>query len=145
MYKRTRNKLYFKIFKKQYWTLKDFTVERTIRNDMWNKLKNGEVHYDLFDSNGKRVGHSHIRLATGQMCSTRLDEQYRSCKIGYELVALATHDKYEYDKTTQLFAVTTNNHPFWSKLPNSCPHSPAGPGITGSGFKFDLGKQTTII
>jgi len=106
---------------------------------MWNRLENGEVHYDLYDSTGKRVGNSHVRLTSGQMCSTRLDEEYRGCKMGYDLVALMTNDKFDFDGTTELFVVTIKNHPFWSKLPNSEFLQPAGPRVTGSGFRFDLG------
>ena len=138
MYRRIRNQLYLNIYNKPYWSLKDFTVKRTLRNDMWNGLENSQVHYDLYDTNGKCVGCSSIRLATGQMCSTRLDEEYRGCKIGYELIKLATYDKIIYDNTTELWAVTTPNHPFWSKLPNARWCKPAGPNVIGSGFKFDL-------
>ena len=59
--------------------------------------------------------------------------------MGYELIALMTNDKFDFDGTTKLFVVTVENHPFWSKLPNSKFRQPAGPCVTGSGFQFDLG------
>lgn len=134
-----RNNIYYKVFNEKYWTLKDFNIEKKITNDEWNRVKDGEIHYNLIN-NKKHVGHFRVRLKTGQVGIAHLDKEYRGYGIGYQMIKLITNDKINFDGKSELFAVTDKGHYFWKKLPNSVYKLPADDSITGGGYRFDVNE-----
>lgn len=81
---------------------------------------------------GIEVGYLQYRSATGQIGLIRLDEKYRGYGLGPQLLDIVAQDS----GTDELFAVTTPNHPFWSKRASAIWTCPAGPGVTGCGYRF---------
>jgi hypothetical protein len=137
MFRKIRDNIYSTLFDRKYWSLSDFKIKKIYKYDDWNLVKNGEIEYYLYNSD-ICIGYFNLRLKTGQIGIAVIDKEYRGYGVGLDLVKKLSKDKNEYNGNTELFAVTSENHPFWKKLPNSKYKTPADNSISGGGYRFNL-------
>jgi GNAT superfamily N-acetyltransferase len=146
-----RDFIYETYIGEKFYTIRDFTIIRSQHDDIWNDLKNGDIHYHLYKTPEiephNYIGHFMIRVKNGQIGIAMLEPEYQGYGIGYYMVEKMTRDKIAYDGKSELFTITYEGHPFWEKLPNSTFHDPLSkqniidPHIS-RGYRFDLYKRT---
>jgi hypothetical protein len=112
-------------------------IQKTILDDKWNKIIQGEILYNLI-INKKNVGHMKLRLYTGQISSIGIDKIYRNSGYGILMLKYGINDRYSLYKKTDLFAVTIKEHPFWRKINHSEYFTRIDNSVTGSGYRINL-------
>lgn len=98
--------------------------------DMMNNLANMSVAYIQY------------RLLTGQIGLFYIHKEYRDRGLGKQILLRVISDM-KTEGRTEVFAITTKNHPFWSNVFNKSfvwkdrPHS----SVTGDGYWMNLHKM----
>jgi len=59
------------------------------------------------------------------------------CGLGTQMLNIAIEDMKSVG-TKEVWAVTSNNHPFWSNIMNFKPRKPAHSSVTGSGYYMPI-------
>jgi hypothetical protein len=88
------------------------------------------------------VGYITYRLVTGQICLFYINNpKYKHCGLGKQILTRVIADMKNEGKTS-IFAITSNNHPFWSNVFNNSFEWKTRPdlSVTGSGYYLDLSK-----
>lgn len=107
------------------------------KNYMHNKMsRHYYVKYYTSD-----IGYMSVCPSTGQIQLIRLVPKYRGMGIGRQLISVAYHDFIKDGTATELWAVTMEDHPFWSKLPGMSWMDPAHSSVTGHGYSVSLNDQ----
>ena len=96
--------------------ISDLTTIKTITDDTWNKVTNGDYTVDYF-YNEKKIGYIRYRIGIGQIGLISLDPEYRNQKIGKLMLDKAIID-IKNNNIKEVWAVTTKDHPFWSNVYN---------------------------
>ena len=109
--------------------------------------------YETRDDPPKEVGYIQFAPDSGQIGLFFLDTPFQNRGLGKQMLAEATANIHEAqlllpaeDRTHKVWAVTTDNHPFWSNVWGSVfrPVNPASPRVTGSGYSADLDRVLHI-
>ena len=97
--------------------LSNFTQLKTINNDSWNNIPNGEIHIEFYDklNNNRYAGFINYRNYVGQVGVFVLTEQYRNRGLGKQILTQTIKDMKEH-KCTLVWAVTIQGHAFWSNV-----------------------------
>ena len=116
-------------------TLDMFNMNVKINDDTWNKIKQGEVFIELKDKNDNhQIGYINYRKYIGQLGLLFItDKKYINRGLGTQLVNFAIEDM-KTVATKEVWLVTRDNHPFWSKHMNFTKREPAHFTVTGSGY-----------
>lgn len=83
------------------------------------------------------IGYIRYSPDTGEINRLFIDEYYRRSGLGTELVTLAIEDM-ERNNVKEVWAVTIDNHPFWSKLMNFKPRHPVHESVHMSGYYMPI-------
>ena len=119
--------------------LENFKELREVRDDTWNKVRNGEVYLKYFSDNGDEIGYINYRNSSGQIGIFRLDEDYRNRGLGKQILAKVIEDLKK-SNIKEVWAITSKNHSFWSNVFNKSfkykdiPHK----SVTGSGYSMKI-------
>lgn len=125
--------------------LKDFKQEKVMKDDFWNKIPNSEFRIDFYDKLNKEqyAGYISYRAGVGQVGLFVLEPEYRNRGLGKQILTQTIKHMKEFN-ATDIWAITTDNHPFWSNVYNkSFEFHEMGnvhPSVTGSGFKMKLNE-----
>jgi hypothetical protein len=97
--------------------------------------------YLLYDNkinnNNQFIGYVTLVPNTGQIGLIYLDSNFRGYTIGKQLLdKVVTESKNNGNDT--VYAVTTLEHKFWKNLTNAVWTSPAGKGVTASGYSCNI-------
>lgn len=121
---------------KEKLNLEQYREEVTINDDDWNKIPNGEIVRRYYDNENKEIGMISYRHIVGQIGLFFIwDDKYRNRGLGKQILNRAINDMRN-NKTTSVWAITSENHTFWSNVFNKSfqwkkrPHS----SVTGSGY-----------
>jgi GNAT superfamily N-acetyltransferase len=134
--------------------IRDFTEVRYVFDDTWNRCDRGDITRVYYEKSaeamewrdvdrrnplGKYVGCINYRVGSGQVGIFLLEAEYRGRGLGPQILLRAIGDMRKAGCDT-VWAVTSENHPFWSTAWNKAfaPASPAGPGVSGSGYAMPL-------
>jgi len=121
--------------------LDNYKEIRKVKDDRWNKIENGNTRLEYFD-NDKEVGYIDYRSFTGQVGIFYLEPEYRQKGLGTQILLKAMEEMRE-NKVPNVWAVTTKDHEFWSKVFkgsmswNKPAHNDTY-SITGSGYNMKL-------
>ncbi len=120
---------------KSRYTLDMFHKEVSVSDDEWNKIKNGEIKVELKDHHDMhQIGFIRYRKYVGQLGLLFItDKDYMNRGLGTQLVDLAIGDMKSVN-VKEVWAVTRDEHPFWSKHLNYTKRDPAHHTITASGY-----------
>lgn len=141
-------------------TLSNFHEVRFVEKDIWNGHENGEIclsyytdkskvpeprtqvldehrRYDNVKYNG--IGYIQYRKNVGQVGLIRLDDEFRGRTLGKQMLDKAIAEMRE-SGATEVWAVTSKNHPFWSNVYNQSFtwRNPAHSSVTGHGYYMKL-------
>ncbi len=98
--------------------LEDFKEIRTVTDDNWNKIKNGNINLEYFDKNNNSIGYIDYRVNVGQIGLFFItNHSYINRGLGKQILEKAIKEIKLY-KVKEVWAVTTDNHPFWSNVWN---------------------------
>ena len=123
--------------------LSDFFQQTVIMDDKWNKKTDGDVQIEFYTDIDKinKIGFISYRVKVGQVGLFRLDEEYRNRGLGKQILTQVIEDMKNHG-TTEIWAVTTENHPFWSNVYNKSfswyEYKQLHPSVTGSGYKMKI-------
>lgn len=122
--------------------IKNFIEERYITDDTWNKHVNGEIKLEYF-LNNQSVGYIDYRIKTGQIGLFFIEDKYSNRGLGKQILNKVI-DELKVNNVKEVWAVTRDDHPFWSNVFNKSftPRKPVHPCVTGSGYYMKI-KETT--
>lgn len=97
--------------------LNNFIQLKTINDDNWNYIPNGEVHIEFYDklNNNRYAGFINYRVYVGQIGVFVLNDEYRNRGLGKQILTQTIKDMKEH-KCTHIWAVTSRGHDFWSNV-----------------------------
>lgn len=147
-------------------TLDNFNEVTFILNDDWNKIQNGDIwkcyfekqkiinidakniknRYDVEKIAVESIGYISYRIQTGQIGLFFMDEKYKRLGLGKQILTRAIND-INSNKITAIWAISTENHPFWSNVYDKSfeyklrPHK----SVTGSGYLLNSEKYNSTI
>lgn len=123
--------------------LRDFIEKKVVSDDEWNKIKNGNVRYEYFkeENDIRPFGYIQFRPTVGQIGLFFIfDKNLRGRGLGKQMLLKAIQDIKEHGKVDTIWAVTLENHEFWSNVWNKSftwkdpPHST----VTSGGYKLKI-------
>lgn len=152
----------FKYFyKKKTIKIEEFKEIKIVINDDWNKIKNGNtwlcyynkdfntktlenslvINRDQIEENYLKnsVGYISYKTTTGQIGLFFIKKKYQNQGFGKQILDKVIKDLVFHNQK-KVFAITTENHPFWSNVYNGAfefkkrPHE----SVTGSGYLLDI-------
>lgn len=121
--------------------LSNFIERKTVSDDTWNKIKDGQVCYKYFQNETDKdpIAMVDFRPGVGQIGIIGIwPESYRNRGLGKQMLRKAMNDIKAFGKTDTVWAVTTENHTFWSNVFNKSFvwKNPAHTTVAGSGYSF---------
>jgi len=162
------NKLcFFDIYPKKQLKLRDFQEFRFVIDDNWNNVTNGNIWLCYFDKNkqideiteinnmdkklissrddvehiaNKSIGYVSYKIKTGQIGLLFIKKDYQNLNLGKQILLNIINELTVDNK--QIWAVTTQDHPFWSNVFEQSfeftrrPHN----SVTGSGYLLNIDK-----
>jgi RimJ/RimL family protein N-acetyltransferase len=121
--------------------LSNFIEKKTVTDDTWNKIKDGQVRYEYFQNETDKEPFAMIdfRPGVGQIGIIGIwPESNRNRGLGKQMLRKAMNDIKAFGKTDTVWAVTSENHTFWSNVFNKSFiwKVPAHDTVTGHGYSF---------
>ena len=131
--------------------LSSFYVVKTVWDDTWNDYKNGRVCLSYYKSKDdvpiadpnepprlnekikySGIGYIQYKKYVGQIGLIYLDDEYKGRTLGKQMLQKAVEDM----ESEEVWAVTGENHPFWSNVYDKIFtfRRPVHPSITGRGY-----------
>jgi GNAT superfamily N-acetyltransferase len=128
--------------------LSDFYQHKVVTDDFWNKKTNGNVLIKFFDVNDvndikqkNKIGYISYRVKVGQVGLFFLDKEYQNRGLGKQILTQVIEDMKSHN-VTEIWAVTTKEHPFWSNVFNKSfsfyDSRQLHPSVTGFGYKMRI-------
>lgn len=123
--------------------LKDFKQTKVIKDDYYNNIPDSDIRIDFYDNlnNEQYAGYISYRAAVGQVGLFFLESDYKNRGLGKQILTQTIEHMKEFN-TTNIWAITTNDHPFWSNVFNKSfkwyDMRQVHPSVTGSGYKMEI-------
>jgi hypothetical protein len=160
---------FFDIYQQKQLKLEDFQEFRFILDDTYNKVTNGNIWLCYFDKNKqidkiteinnmdkklikdrddveqiahKSIGYVSYKNKTGQIGLFFINKDYQNLGLGKQILLNIINELTIDNKTKEIWAITTQSHPFWSNVFEQSfefatrPHN----SVTGSGYLLNLNK-----
>ena len=151
---------FYKLFTPKKLILSDFKEIKFIINDDFNKVVNGNIwlcyfeksFVPIFDPEHIKtrneiekiiyqdwIGYISYKIKTGQIGLFFIKEPYKNRGLGKQILDKVILDLKSNNNQT-VWAVTTDDHPFWSNVYNKSFEfqRPAHSSVTGSGYSLKL-------
>ena len=123
--------------------LSDFKQVKVIKDDYWNNIPESDIRIVFYDklTNDTYAGYISYRAAVGQVGLFFLEKDYRERGLGKQILTQTIEDMKKFG-TTDIWAVTIDDHPFWSNVFNKSfkyyEMKQLHPSVTGSGYKMQI-------
>ena len=113
-------------------------------NDYFVNKKPGGIMLEYYDKN-KKIGYIRYYITTGQIGLFFIDDDYQNRGIGKQILSKVIKEL-ETNNCEEVWAVTSQNHSFWSNVYNkSFVHrDPAHPTVGGDGYFMKLAPGRRI-
>jgi hypothetical protein len=129
--------------------LSNFTLQKLDEQETNEyRIRDDQTAYHLHDNkinNNKKIGYFQYKPANGQLGIIRLDAEYRGYSIFNQVLNEVIIDDMESNGVEHVFAVTTYEHPYFSKIPNIEWKDPAGLNVTGSGYSISMSNIKSFL
>lgn len=138
--------------------LSDLYCVTYVRDDTWNGHKDGQIEkwWYIDEEEAKAVEEFRFRASraiayisyrphVGQIGIIGImNEEHRGMGMGKEMLRIAIEDTKRINKTTEIWAVTSETHPFWSNVWGGAfkRRSPAHASVSGSGYYYDFSRNS---
>ena len=123
--------------------LHDFKQIQLISDDTWNNIPNGYIKINFYDklNENQYAGYIAYRSVIGQVGLFVLEPDYRNRGLGKQILSQTINHMKEFN-TTHIWAVTIENHEFWSNVFNKSfqwhDMKELHPSVSGSGYKMKI-------
>lgn len=120
--------------------LSTFKEVRVVKDDVWNRYKNGEVKLSYFDKYNNHIGYIQYRIFTGQVDLFYIyDIKHRRTGLGKQMLNKAIADMFTHE-TLEIWAVTYEHHAFWANVWKKSFkfQNILHPSVRGSGYRMTL-------
>lgn len=120
------------------WDISDNWTKDELESFFANN-KPGGVLAEYYNDQGARVGYIKYYLSTGQVGLFFIEDAYQRRGLGKQILSKVI-EELKANHCEEVWAVTTNDHPFWSNVYDwSFTHRcPAHPSVTGGGYFMKL-------
>lgn len=83
----------------------------------YRDLRDSDFRIDFYDklNNNKYAGYISYRASNGQVGLFFLDKEYQNRGLGKQILTQTIKHMKEFNQT-DIWAITTENHPFWSNV-----------------------------
>ena len=119
--------------------LSNFIEIRKFLDDTFNNVKNGKVRLEYYTSNNIEIGYIQYKT-NGQIGLFFINKEYQNRGLGKQILTKVIKELKANYNCTEVWAVTSKNHPFWSNVYNKqfkyC--EPANRSVTGSGYRMTV-------
>ena len=111
-------------------------------NDYFVCKKPGGVMLEYYNNKDAKIGYIRYYITTGQIGLFFIDDEYQNRGLGKQILSKVIKEL-EANQCEEVWAVSTDNHTFWSNVYNkSFAHrNPAHPSVTGPGYIMKLHSQ----
>jgi len=115
-------------------------------NDYFVCKKLGGVMLEYYNNKDAKIGYIRYYITTGQIGLFFIDEEYQNRGLGKQILSKVIKEL-ETNQCEEVWAVSTNDHTFWSNVYNkSFAHRvPAHPSVTGPGYIMKLQPENIKI
>jgi GNAT superfamily N-acetyltransferase len=105
-------------------------------NNTYNNISSTTLEY--YTQSGNKIGYIKYK-DNGQIGLFFIEDEYQNRGIGKQILTNVI-DILKINNCKEVWAVTTDNHPFWSNVYNKKfkRRVPAHPSVTGAGYYFEL-------
>lgn len=123
--------------------LSDFYQHKVIKDDSLNNKPDGGVLIDFYSDFNKtnKIGYISYRVKVGQNGLFFIDKEYQNRGLGKQILSQVIDDM-RANNVTEIWAVTTREHPFWSNVFNKSFHwydsRQLYPSVSGFGYKMKI-------
>ena len=123
--------------------ISDFKQIKVMSDDHWNKIPASNFRIDFYDklNNDKHAGYISYRAGVGQVGIFILEKEYQNRGLGKQILTQTINHMKEFNQT-DIWAITIDNHPFWSNVYNKSfkwyEMRQVHPSVTGSGYKMKI-------
>ena len=132
--------------------INDFKEVRYVSSEMsepnhyFVNNKPGGIRLEYYNKKDVRIGYIRYYITTGQIGLFFIDEEYQNRGLGKQILSKVIKEMKAND-CDEVWAVTTDNHPFWSNVYHKSfiPGKPAHPSVTGSGYFMRLPTNEKLI
>ena len=108
------SQLHNHLFVKSPLSIHDFVEKRVIRDDIFNKVKNGEV-YRYYYHNDLEIGGINYRIHNGQIGIIDLLPEYRGRGLGKQILSEVIVEL-KGCGVSHVWAVASEENPFWKNV-----------------------------
>ena len=114
-------------------------------NDIFVNNKPGGIMLEYYNNQDVKIGYIRYYITTGQIGLFFIDKEYQNRGLGKQILSKLI-EELETNKCEEVWAVSTDNHTFWSNVYNkSFTHRvPAHPSVTGSGYFMKIREENNI-
>ena len=111
-------------------------------NDIFVYKKPGGVMLEYYNNQDVKIGYIRYYITTGQIGLFFIDKEYHNRGLGKQILSKVI-EELETNHCEEVWAVSTDNHSFWSNVYNkSFTHRvPAHPSVTGPGYFMKIGEN----
>ena len=104
-------------------------------NDIFVYKKPGGIMLEYYNQEDKKIGYIRYYITTGQVGLFFIDNDYQNRGLGKQILSKVIKEM-EINNCEEVWAVTTDNHTFWSNVYNKSfeYRSPSHPSVGGSGY-----------
>ena len=108
--------------------------------------KPGGVMLEYYNKKDVKIGYIRYYITTGQIGLFFIDEEYQNRGLGKQILSKVIREL-KMNQCDEVWAVTTDNHPFWSNVYHKSfiPGRPAHPSVTGPGYFMKLHTNEKLI
>ena len=132
--------------------INDFNEKRYVSsemsepNDKFVYNKPGGVMLEYYNKKDVKIGYIRYYITTGQIGLFFIDKEYQHRGLGKQILSKVIQELKD-NQCDEVWAVTTDNHPFWSNVYHKSfiPGKPAHPSVTGSGYFMRLPTNEKLI
>lgn len=132
------------LFITNFTEIKYFSAEIPYPNAFFVNNKTDAVLFEYYYNNEK-IGHIRYYFITGQIGSFFINEEFQNRGLGKQILSKVIKEL-EHKNCKEAWAVTSNNHPFWSNVYNKSftYRDPAHTTVTGNGYFMKLNQKLFI-
>ena len=121
--------------------LEDFIEEKTVKNDDWNNIPDGDITLRYSTISNREIGYINYKIGVGEVSIFRVEKKCRGMGLGKQILTKVIDDMRKAG-TKSIWAIAIENHDFWSNVFNKSftyyPSNKLHSSVTEPGYRMEL-------